>query len=72
MNVFPIITNKIQMSFEHDILDPMIISKIPIICGYAGRACRNFNEKASNAPCLDCPLAEYAEKKQGGIYHGKL
>lgn len=72
MSVFPIITQEIQMNFEHDILDPMIISKISIICGYAGRACRRFNREANSVRCLDCPLAKYAEKKQGGIYHGKL
>lgn len=62
MSGFPTITRKIQMDFEHDALDCTIISEIPIICGYAGRACRKFGEKADSANCLHCPLAEYAKK----------
>lgn len=60
---FPIITTAIQKKYEAyaSVLNPNG-DKVPKICGYYGRACRqkDNDEGANRAICSDCPLAKFA------------
>ncbi len=60
--MFAIITEEIQKNFENA-CKGKTPSRLPNICGYCGRACRQMNkeEGANRAICTGCPLAEYAE-----------
>ena len=35
--------------------------KVPCICGYYGRACRQMNDKADRFLCTGCALAEFSK-----------
>lgn len=54
--MFPIITNEKQKAFEENCIKNKVGSdesecKIPCICGYYGRACRQMNDKADRMLC---------------------
>lgn len=64
--MFPIITSKKQKKFEKYCIRNNITSdesecKIPCICGYYGRACRQMNDKADRFLCTRCALAEFSK-----------
>lgn len=83
--MFPIITNEKQKVFEESCIKNKVGSdesecKIPCICGYYGRACRQMNDKADRMLCLDCSLRIFVstvetiieicnEKEKIGISH---
>lgn len=58
--MFAIITTEKQQAFERSTNGA---AKVPEICGYCGRACRQMNkaEGANRALCIACPLAEYVK-----------
>lgn len=62
---FPVVTEKLQRSFERNAADKNAAFSIPEICGYLGRACRQMGkeEGANRAVCSHCSLAEYASKE---------
>lgn len=74
IRVFPIITPERQSAFEAASLAGTLElpgaswetdglrDKVPEICGYYGRACRQMNDDdgANSMICTSCPLAEYA------------
>lgn len=60
--MFPIITSEKQKAFEEDCKENNITGsecKVPIICGYYGRTCRQMNDKADRFLCTGCALAEF-------------
>lgn len=64
--MFPIITNEKQKAFEENCIKNKVGSdesecKIPCICGYYGRACRQMNDKADRMLCTGCALAEFSK-----------
>lgn len=66
MRIFPIITKKVQDSFETQQRILCIADGVPDICGYYGRACRQMDESegANRMLCTTCPLAEYAAAQE--------
>ena len=58
--MFAIITTEKQQEFERTTSGA---KKVPDLCGYFGRACRQMDkaEGANRMLCVGCPLAEYCE-----------
>lgn len=61
--MFPTITKEIQEKYENECKEGLYENKVPCICGYYGRACRNMNELANSFLCNGCHLAEFAKEK---------
>lgn len=62
--MFSVITREKQKKFEENCIRNNIASdeskcKVPNICGYYGRACRQMNDKADRFLCMRCALAEF-------------
>lgn len=62
--MFAIITAEKQQAFEAQATTTEK-EKIPCICGYYGRACRQMDkdEGANRMICTRCPLAEFSEAR---------
>lgn len=66
--MFPIITSEKQKAFEENCKENNIAGnesecKVPSICGYYGRACRQMDDKADRFLCTGCALAEFGKKE---------
>lgn len=63
--MFGKITKEVQKKFEVE-CNGIALENIPMICGYCGRVCRQMDkeEGTNRMICIDCPLAEFAEKLQ--------
>lgn len=64
--MFPFITDEKQKAFEESCIKNGITSeeskcKVPCICGYYGRACRQMNNRADRMLCIGCALAEFSK-----------
>lgn len=60
MSIFPVITEGKQKSYEKIAKSNRYIkNKIPCICGYYGRACRNMNNTANSMLCTSCSLSKF-------------
>lgn len=59
-NPFPHITVENQINFER-VATEAEKEKIPCICGYYGRACRQMGAHADRFLCNGCPLAAFCK-----------
>lgn len=64
--MFQIITSEKQKAFEENCIKNKVGSdesecKVPCICGYYGRACRQMNDKADRFLCTGCALADFSK-----------
>ena len=64
--MFPVITKHKQKAFEENCIKNNIASdegecKVPCICGFYGRACRQMNYKADRFLCTGCALADFSK-----------
>lgn len=62
-SIYPIITREMQAAFEAQ-ANAAQKDKIPCICGYCGRGCRQMGDSANRAICSGCPLATFARNAQ--------